>query len=63
MNQSIADRKSDDDLHMGSEYLDARSYLARTPRPMPTSLSRRRKAEPQNGSNDSDFAVADQRAD
>ena len=53
-----------DEIRMGSEYSSARDYLARVPRnPSPKPAVRKPKAEPQHGSNDSDFGFADQRAE
>ena len=53
-----------DEIRMGSEYATARDYLARPPRkPSALLAPRRKKPEPQHGSNDSDFGFADQRAE
>lgn len=51
----------DDDLHMGSEYASAKTFLARDRRGRFGEV--RKKKEPQHGSNDSDFGIADQAAD
>lgn len=63
MDTPVADRKSaEEEFHMGSEYMDARSFLARQPRVASTE-ARKKKTQPQHGSNDSDFGIPDQRAD
>ena len=50
--------------HMGSEYLDAQTYLAQQPRVRPLGASGKKATnEPQHGSNDSDFGAADQDRD
>ena len=50
--------------HMGSEYMDARTYLAQQPRGRSPGAGRHRAtSEPQHGSNDSDFGAADQAQD
>lgn len=49
------------DPAMGSEYTDARTYLARS-RTAPAG-PRRKSSEPQHGSNDSDFGIPDQKQD
>lgn len=55
---------AEDTIRMGSEYASAREYLARQPRvPSVKVMPRRSRAEPQHGSNDSDFGFADQRAE
>ena len=62
MDSATAKPVATDELpRMGSEYSDARSYLARSPQA--TSLPEQRKkpkTEPQHGSNDSDFGMPDQ---
>ena len=64
MNAATPKIAEDDDVRMGSEYRDARSYLAQMPRTGTSPSNRKRpKAEPQHGSNDSDFGMADQRED
>ena len=54
---------ADDDIRMGSEYTDARTYLSKTPRGMSLLVGRKKPPEKQHGSNDSDFGMADQRQD
>ncbi len=50
--------------HMGSEYMDAQTYLAQRPRVRSLGAGRKKqKNEPQHGSNDSDFGVPDQKQD
>lgn len=50
--------------HLGSEYMDAESYLAQRPRVRSLGASRKKqKNEPQHGSNDSDFGIPDQKQD
>ena len=63
MDTTAAEREpAEDEIHMGSEYMDARSFLAREPRTANLE-ARKKKAQPQHGSNDSDFGIPDQRAD
>lgn len=51
-------------LHLGSEYMDAQTYLAQPSRVRSLGASRKKaKNEPQHGSNDSDFGAADQTQD
>ncbi len=55
---------AEDRLHMGSEYMDAQAYLAQPPRVKSSGVSRKKtRNEPQHGSNDSDFGMADQMQD
>ncbi len=56
------ERLDDDDLHMGSEYATARAFAAQRPREAFGPVKKKKK-EPQHGSNDSDFGVTDQSAD
>jgi|GEM_PF-5378213 len=56
------ERVDDDDLHMGSEYASARAFLAHQPRATLGQV-KKKKAQPQHGSNDSDFGFADQMPD
>jgi hypothetical protein len=56
------ERVDDDDLHMGSEYANARAFLAHHPR-VTVGQIRKKKKEPQHGSNDSDFGFTDQKPD
>ena len=50
--------------HMGSEYTDAQTYLAQRPRVKSLGAGRKKISnEPQHGSNDSDFGIADQKQD
>lgn len=50
--------------HMGSEYMDAQTYLAQRPRVKSLGVNRKKtNNEPQHGSNDSDFGTADQKQD
>lgn len=63
MNTTVAGApKDEEDLHMGSEYVNARDFASRLPR-TPLGQVRRRRNEPQHGSNDTDFGVPDQSAD
>lgn len=55
---------ADAPLHLGSEYLDAPTYLAQSPRVRSLGAARKRaRKDPQHGSNDSDFGAADQTQD
>ena len=50
--------------HMGSEYMDAQTYLAQRPPVKSLGASRKKqKNGPQHGSNDSDFGIPDQKQD
>ncbi len=49
---------------LGSEYMDAQTYLAQRPRVQSLGAGRKKlKNEPQHGSNDSDFGIPDQKQD
>ena len=50
--------------HMGSEYMDAQTYLSQPARARSLGATRKKaKNQPQHGSNDSDFGAADQTQD
>ncbi len=61
MERAIAKPDPDHEVRMGSEYADARTYLSQTPRNTSLFVGRKKfQAEPQHGSNDSDFGIPDQ---
>jgi len=59
-----ARESSDNRPHMGSEYMDAQTYLAQQPHLRSLGTGRKKaKSPPQHGSNDTDFGAADQTQD
>ena len=63
MESSLAPiERVDDDLRMGSEYTTARAFIAQQPR-VTVGQIKKKKKEPQHGSNDSEFGFADQMPD
>lgn len=55
----------DDVPHMGSEYVNAQTFLTREPRVTVGQVKKKKEPlkDPEHGSNDSDFGFADQHPD